>query len=151
MLELLGKFRCWKNNLALFTRSSTYNKCLKVPLGEGSSLCLLFVAIGFSSFQLVYNGFWLCFNQATSSWTSTFPFVIRISRWWISSQYCQIFTKQILFNSFYKDANMIFKSFALWFGQFIVSSFVKKINWPIRGQSYKQFTWGNFKCTTIES
>ena len=36
------------------------------------------------------------------------------------------FFNQILFNSFYKDGNTIFKSFVLWFGEFLVSSFVKK-------------------------
>ena len=35
------------------------------------------------------------------------------------------FFNQILLNSFYKDWNTIFKSFVLWFGEFLVSSFVK--------------------------
>ena len=35
------------------------------------------------------------------------------------------FFNQTLFNSFFKDGNTIFKSFVLWFGEFLVSSFVK--------------------------
>ena len=42
---------------------------------------------------------------------------------------------QILFNSFWKSANSFFKSFLPWFGEFLVSSFVKN-QLPIKRASF---------------